>query len=116
LVDVMVTNGGYSGVQHALAHGVPLIVAGDTADKAEVAARVAYNRCGIDLHSGTPDGEAIATAVRDLLADSDYRRQADRLRRDIGATNSLDTIADMVTALNGRQIRLPRTSPPAPVT
>ena len=50
----MVTNGGYSGVQHALAYGVPLIVAGDTADKAEVAARVAYNRCGIDLHTARP--------------------------------------------------------------
>jgi UDP:flavonoid glycosyltransferase YjiC (YdhE family) len=116
LVDVMITNGGYSGVQHALAHGIPLIVAGDTADKAEVAARVAYNQCGIDLHTGTPDGEAIAAAVRDLLADSEYRRQADRLRRDIAATNSLNTIADKVTTLSGRQIRLPRTSPPAPVT
>lgn len=113
-VDVMVTNGGYSGVQHALAYGVPLIVAGDTADKAEVAARVAYNRCGIDLHSGTPDGGAVAAAVRDLLADSEYRRQAGRLRRDIAATNSLDTIADVVTAFTGRQVRLPSTSPPAP--
>ena len=101
LVDVMVTNGGYSGVQHALSLGVPLIVAGDTADKAEVAARVAYNRCGIDLRDGTPDGEAVAAAVRGVLADSEYRRQAGRLRRDIAATNSLDTIAGVVTAFGG---------------
>ncbi len=109
-VDVMVTNGGYSGVQHALAHGVPLIVAGDTADKAEVAARVAYNRCGIDLQTGTPAPSAIAAAARDLLADSQYRRQADRLRRDIAATNPLDTMTDVVTALSSRL----RTSPPVP--
>lgn len=50
---------------------------------------MAYNRCGIDLHSGTPDGGAVAAAVRDLLADSEYRRQVGRLRRDIAATNSL---------------------------
>ncbi len=114
-VDVMVTNGGYSGIQHALSFGVPLIVAGDTADKAEVAARVAYNRCGIDLRSGTPGAGAVAAAVRDVLADSEYRRQAGRLRRDIAATNPLDTIADAVTAFGDRQVRrLPSTSPPAP--
>ena len=39
-VDVMVTNGGYGGVQQALANGVPLVVAGDSEDKPEVAARV----------------------------------------------------------------------------
>ena len=38
-VDAMVTNGGYGGVQQALAHGVPLVVAGDSEDKPEVAAR-----------------------------------------------------------------------------
>jgi UDP:flavonoid glycosyltransferase YjiC (YdhE family) len=101
-VDVMVTNGGYSGVQHALAHGVPVIVAGDTADKAEVAARVAYNRCGIDLHSGTPAAEAVAAAVRSVLADSEYRRQARRLGADIAATSSLDTIAEVVTTIADR--------------
>ena len=37
-VDVMVTNGGYGGVQQALANGVPLVVAGDSEDKPEVAA------------------------------------------------------------------------------
>jgi UDP:flavonoid glycosyltransferase YjiC (YdhE family) len=94
----MVTNGGYSGVQHALAYGVPLIVAGDTADKAEVAARVAYSGCGIDLHAGAPGSEVVAAAVRRLLADDEYRRQAGRLRRDIAATNALDTAADVVTA------------------
>jgi UDP:flavonoid glycosyltransferase YjiC (YdhE family) len=38
-VDAMVTNGGYGGVQQALAHGVPLVVTGDSEDKPEVAAR-----------------------------------------------------------------------------
>lgn len=98
LTDVMVTNGGYGGVQHALAHGVPLVVAGDTADKAEVAARVAYNRCGIDLRTGTPAPAAVAAAVRAVLADTGYRRQADRLRRDIAATRPLDTIAGALAA------------------
>ncbi|HEY0936371.1 MAG TPA: glycosyltransferase [Trebonia sp.] len=107
LVDVMVTNGGYSGVQHALAYGVPLIVAGDTADKAEIAARVAYNGCGIDLRSGTPDGAAVAAAVRDLLGDGEYGRQASRLRRDIAATSALDTVAEVVARLRTAAAPLP---------
>ena len=44
---VMVTNGGYGGVQKALANGVPLVVAGAREDKPEVAApgRVVRQRC-----------------------------------------------------------------------
>ena len=45
-VDVMVTNGGYGAVQRALSTGVPLVVAGDTEDKPEVAARVAWSGAG----------------------------------------------------------------------
>ena len=53
-VDVMVTNGGYGGVQQALAHGVPLVVAGDSEDKPEVAARVHWSGAGVDLRTGRP--------------------------------------------------------------
>ena len=46
-VDVMVTNGGYGGVQQALANGVPLVVAGDSEDKPEVAAHVQWSGAGV---------------------------------------------------------------------
>jgi hypothetical protein len=49
-VDVMITNGGYGAVQRALSTGVPLVVAGNTEDKPEVAARVAWSGAGIDLY------------------------------------------------------------------
>ncbi|PRC49365.1 UDP-glucuronosyltransferase, partial [Mycobacterium sp. ITM-2017-0098] len=62
-VDVMITNGGYGGVQHALSHGVPLIVAGETSDKAEVAARVDFSGVGIDLATAAPSPAAIGAAV-----------------------------------------------------
>ena len=48
-VDVMVTNGGYGAVQRALSTGVPLVVAGNTEDKPEVAARVAWAGAGVNL-------------------------------------------------------------------
>ena len=51
---VMVTNGGFGGVQIALSHGVPLVVAGMTEDKPEVAARVAWSGAGSNLKTATP--------------------------------------------------------------
>lgn len=78
-VDVMVTNGGFGAVQRALSLGVPLVVAGDTEDKPEVAARVAWTGAGVDLRTGTPTRGAIRSAVRDVLDRAHYRENARRL-------------------------------------
>jgi hypothetical protein len=51
---VMVTNGGYGGVQMALSYGVPLVVAGASEDKPEVGARVAWSGAGLNLKTGKP--------------------------------------------------------------
>ncbi len=58
-VDVMVTNGGYGGVQTALAHGVPLVVAGASEDKPEVANRVQWAGVGVNLRPCPPRPRAI---------------------------------------------------------
>ena len=58
---VLVTNGGYGTVQQALAHGVPIVVAGATEDKPETAARIAWSKpeCGSASQTpGRPDGSA----------------------------------------------------------
>jgi UDP:flavonoid glycosyltransferase YjiC (YdhE family) len=67
LADVMVTNGGYGGVQQALRHGVPLVMAGTSEDKAEVAARVAWAGAGIDLKTDHPGVAQISSAVSRVL-------------------------------------------------
>jgi UDP:flavonoid glycosyltransferase YjiC (YdhE family) len=93
-VDVMITNGGYGGVQHALSHGVPLIVAGETSDKAEVAARVDYSGVGIDLGTAAPSPVAIRDAVDRVRRDDGYRAAADRLRTAIASSTPIDAIAN----------------------
>ena len=80
--SVMLTNGGYGGVQIALSHGVPIIVAGTTEDKPEVAARVAWSGTGINLRTSTPTPQALRNAVRKILAEPGYRLQAQRLARE----------------------------------
>jgi MGT family glycosyltransferase len=75
-VSLMVTNGGYGGVQIALANGVPLIVAGATEDKPEVANRVMWSGTGINLKTNTPSIEQLRPAVRKILTDQRYREKA----------------------------------------
>ena len=80
--SVMVTNGGYGGVQIGLSHGVPLVVAGMTEDKPEVAARVAWSGAGINLRTSTPTAAAVRNAVLEILAKPGYRQQAQRLAQE----------------------------------
>jgi MGT family glycosyltransferase len=76
----MVTNGGYGGVQMALSHGVPLVVAGTTEDKPEVAARVAWSGAGINLKTAAPTPAQVRDAVRALLDGQRYRTGAQALQ------------------------------------
>jgi len=78
-VDVMVTNGGYGAVQRAVSAGVPLVVAGSTEDKPEVAARVAWSGAGINLATGTASPTMIRNAVREILDDGRYLSRAREL-------------------------------------
>jgi UDP:flavonoid glycosyltransferase YjiC (YdhE family) len=101
-VDVMVTNGGYGGVHHALSYGIPLVVAGESSDKAEVAARVAHAGVGVNLKTAHPSAGRIAAAVRRI--DDGYRDAARRLGHQIAQTTPLDAIAHaLAEELSGQQ-------------
>ena len=93
---VYVTNGGYGGVHVALEHGVPVVVAGRTEDKPEVAARVAWSGAGIDLRTDRPSGRAIRRAVRRVLDEDRYRKAAARLQTAIAASPGLTGLDDAV--------------------
>ncbi|MCT7660480.1 nucleotide disphospho-sugar-binding domain-containing protein [Mycobacterium deserti] len=95
-VDVMVTNGGFGAVQRALSMGVPLIVAGNTEDKPEVAARVAWTGAGINLKTGNPSSGAVRAAVRDILNNDVYLRNAHRLEAAFARRNGVAEIATLV--------------------
>ena len=95
-VDVMVTNGGYGAVQRALSAGVPLVVAGNTEDKPEVAARVAWSGAGINLRTGTPTPGAVRAAVRTVLSDGRYLRRARELEAAFARRDGVAEIAAMV--------------------
>ncbi|MDP8963061.1 MAG: glycosyltransferase [Cyanobacteriota bacterium] len=82
-VDVMVTNGGYNGVQAALAHGVPLVAAGQTEEKPEICARIEWAGVGINLKTKTPTPTQLKNAVKQILESPDYKRKTQLIQADI---------------------------------
>ena len=94
-------NGGYGSVQSALAHGVPLVVAGTGEDKAEVATRVAWSGAGINLHSNEPTAAMVATAVRKVGSEPRYRARARLLAEEMAALDGRAAIATSVAGLLG---------------
>jgi UDP:flavonoid glycosyltransferase YjiC (YdhE family) len=101
-VDVYVTNGGYGGVNQALSHGIPLVVAGATEDKPEVAARVEWSGVGINLGTGEPTVEQVRDAVERVLADPSYRKRAVELQNEFAEHNALEEITAVLSELAGR--------------
>ncbi|BDX31285.1 glycosyl transferase [Mycobacterium antarcticum] len=96
LVDVMITNGGYGAVQRALMTGVPLIVAGNTEDKPEVAARVEWFGAGVNLRTGVPTAGVVRRAVREVLEDDAYRTAARNLQQAYARRDGVAEVAALL--------------------
>ena len=95
----MVTNGGWGGVTAALAHGIPLVVAGGDIDKPEIAARVAWSGAGIDLRTGRPTPEQVRRAVRSVLSEPDHSAAARRVARSFAEHDGPREVADLLERL-----------------
>jgi MGT family glycosyltransferase len=98
-VSVMVTNGGYGGVQMALSHGVPLVVAGASEDKPEVAARVAWSGAGVNLKTARPTPQAVRRAVREILDNPRYRSRTRAFASEYRAYNPIERMNRIVDTI-----------------
>lgn len=101
-VDVMVTNGGYGGTHFALTHGVPLVAAGKSEDKAEVCARIAWSGVGINLKTKSPRPAQIRKAVRRVLADHSFRQRARELQRELARQDGPIKAAELLEKIGGK--------------
>lgn len=98
-VDVLVTNGGYGGIQQALSHGVPLVLAGETEDKIEVNARVAHTGAAINLRTGRPDAAALRNAVHCVLFEPQYGISAQRLQVEYAKNDAFAEVESCISEL-----------------
>lgn len=98
-VAVFVTNGGYGGVQQALSHGIPVVVAGTSEDKAEVANRVQHAGVGVNLRTARPAAARLRDAILPLLGPGVVRSRAEALGRALRDHNAPVEAADLIEEL-----------------
>jgi UDP:flavonoid glycosyltransferase YjiC (YdhE family) len=99
LVDLIITNGGYGGVSTALSHGKPVIIAGSSEDKPEIASRLRYTGAGIDLKTGSPSASRIHKAVHAVMHQSSYKENAERIMRDFNQHNAVNESISLIEDL-----------------
>lgn len=102
-VDVMITNGGYGATQMALAHGIPLVIAGATEDKMEVAARVEWSGCGINLRKKQPSPQNFLDAVKEVLENRTFVENARRLQTEIMRYDAPTKVVELLEGLVDEQ-------------
>jgi UDP:flavonoid glycosyltransferase YjiC (YdhE family) len=78
----LITNGGYGAIQHALRLGIPIIVAGETEDKAANGALVQWSGVGINLAVRRPGVAKIREAFSNITANRSYADKAKKLSKE----------------------------------
>ncbi len=100
-VACAVTNGGYGGLHYALAHGVPLVVAGDSEEKPELVARVNWSGVGIGMRTQRPGRLELRESVRRVLAEPDYAARAAAMQAEMGRYGGPEQAVDLLEQVAG---------------
>jgi MGT family glycosyltransferase len=98
-VDIVVSNGGFGSVQLAIAHGVPMVVAGTSEDKKEVTSHVGWSGTGINLRTNRPSPRAVAEAVNEVLNEPTFRERTLALQAQKAEGGPAKAAADLLEDL-----------------
>lgn len=96
---VFVGTGDYMQVQHALRHGIPVVVTGNSEPQVETKARVEWAGVGVDISAATPTAAAIRSAIEHVRADPEIGLAVARVAAQIERTDAESTICDIVAEL-----------------
>ncbi|KAH8898328.1 UDP-Glycosyltransferase/glycogen phosphorylase [Thozetella sp. PMI_491] len=82
LCDFIICNAGWGGFNYAVGQGVPMIAAGVTEDKKEVAMRGERAGNAINLRTETPSIAKLGKSIDLILSDSSYKQRARELKQE----------------------------------
>ncbi|KAK7950928.1 uncharacterized protein PG986_006656 [Apiospora aurea] len=100
--DVWIHNAGFGAVNHGIAHGVPMVVAGEGMDKTENARRVGWSGIGVDVATAKPSVEQVRAAVESILrVDNSFKERIEVLRRQSEGLNPFDIISEDLMKMAG---------------
>ena len=94
--SAFVLNAGYGGFIHGVINGVPMVLAGDSEDKPEIANRGEWAGIGINLRSGAPESKKIGEAVSTLLTEPKYKKRIMEIKKENENMNAIDAIEEHI--------------------
>ncbi|EGX87935.1 putative glycosyltransferase [Cordyceps militaris CM01] len=94
--SAFVMNAGYGGFMHGIVNGVPMVLAGGTEDKPEVANRGEFAGVGINLRTGTPSQTQIREAVDEILSNSKYRNRVKEIQLENENMSAMDAVEEEI--------------------
>lgn len=95
---VFVTNGGWTGVLLALAHGVPVLQVGRTEEKADIGRRVEWAGAGVHLGAAHPTADQLRRAL-ERVGGAAYRAGARRIADSLATRDPGRDGAELVARL-----------------
>ncbi|KAK8055661.1 hypothetical protein PG993_000888 [Apiospora rasikravindrae] len=102
--DVWIHNAGFGAVNHGIAHGVPMVVAGEGMDKTENARRVGWSGIGVDLGTARPSVAQVQEAVESVLRGGDsstFKERIELLRRQSEGLDPFGIISEGLIGMAG---------------
>jgi UDP:flavonoid glycosyltransferase YjiC (YdhE family) len=100
--SLLITNGGYGGIQAAITAGVPVLVAGDLQDNTINGGNVEY--AGIGRYLGPPyTAERIRDAILEILNTPRYADRARELQARIPPKPAVEIIVDSLTGADAAE-------------
>ena len=88
--SIRITHAGINTVLEAFSAGVPLVAIPVGFDQPGIAARITYHRAGECLPAAILTTEELSAAIRNVLSNQTFRRNAQRLQDSIARTNGLE--------------------------
>lgn len=93
---VVVTHAGMNTVLTALGCGVPLVAIPITNEQPGIAARLVRTKAGKRIQLGQLDETTLRKAITEVLTDSSYYKNAQRLQRSIQASGGVKRAAEII--------------------
>ncbi|KAK4152568.1 glycosyltransferase [Chaetomidium leptoderma] len=97
--DVFVSNAGYGGFMQGIMNGVPMVLAGTMADKAEVCSRAEWAGVAVNLRTQTAGEAAIKAAVEKVLGEERFKKTAAELKRENETMDALQRVEVIIEEL-----------------
>lgn len=97
--SVFVMNAGYGGFLHGVSNGVPMVLAGESEDKPEIAARGEWSGVAVNLRTGRPTPDLVREGVERVLSEDSFKKRVEEIKAENEAMKIHDFIEEQILSI-----------------